>query len=786
MQHKTHVLYPIIVLFISFTASISFGAISEHILYVELEQTWDYGNASDPNLYYAFEFTTETDDTVDYIAVLAPGGKEIIITESEYCDDYGGWWKFEYDFHVDDPAELSDFGDGNYTMTVYYKDSSSEQTMIEYSGLVQPTQEPVPVFPAPGQQAVSPVQFQWEPCTDPAPNNIWFDVENAEGEEVIDTIDVTPGTTGTGVVDLATGSYTAVIGFENSQSYTNSDGIYVSRWKTSCIEWDFSVRSAQIIDIAPAEGDGHINLADFAVLADGWLDACGSPNNWCNGADFDTSGQVDISDLDEFIYHWLDDTTVSDHVFGIYIENGLDYESSDTPDDDTYDFDMGIMTDETVVSVAFTTPAGNTFTIPCQLIEESMQPDGFRAVGREYDDEDGMYEWRYEYEFYHPDPLDAYGDGAYIVTATCENGLTYQTTAWFGIPGTDDAIPQPTQQPVYTSFSDGDTVTSPVTFNWLLCTDPNAIWIWFDLESENEEDVEIDLPTSATGLDEPLDLNPGLWEAYLGFATYYVASNSDGIIVDVAKYTESDYDIGVLDNIADHVFEIDIENALDYESPDTSSDDTFDFELAIITDATVVSVEFITPAGNSFSIPYDDSVHELPQADGFLTLERLYEGPDRYEWNYEYEFFNQSSLADYGDGTYTIIVTYQNGLTDQTTFSFSIPGTSDPLPQPTQMPQLTTLTNGQVVSSPISVAWQPCTDLSAQLIYFEYEHTDFEIEDEFYLDVNQTGLDEPLVLSAGTYEIWHGFASNYIFANSDGITIDAAKYSESDYEIIVE
>jgi len=49
---------------------------------------------------------------------------------------------------------------------------------------------------------------------------------------------------------------------------------------------------------------GSIRFEDFAVLASQWLDDCDSANGFCNGADLDYSGGVDLIDLDLFWNHW--------------------------------------------------------------------------------------------------------------------------------------------------------------------------------------------------------------------------------------------------------------------------------------------------------------------------------------------------------------------------------------------------------------------------------------------------------------------------------------------------
>lgn len=286
--------------------------------------------------------------------------------------------------------------------------------------------------------------------------------------------------------------------------------------------------------------DGRVNLADLAALAEHWQTAdCG----FCSYLDLTGDRNINLYDLLAFCAHWLEEDHISNHVFEIELGIGYDYEDADDALDDEIDYEFEVATDETVVAVEFTTPAGNTFSIPFGGVFLEEQPDGSIEYGREYDNEDKVYYWFYEHELSNSDSLAAYGDGLYTVTVTYENGLTDQTTFRYGVPGTSNPIPQPTQVPRLIGISDGDAVISPVAFNWEPCTDANAEWIWF--EAEGDEYIEIDLAKTATGLEEPLSLAGGEWEICLDFETYYVSENADGITIDIGKYCESDYEITV-------------------------------------------------------------------------------------------------------------------------------------------------------------------------------------------------------------------------------------------------
>jgi hypothetical protein len=229
------------------------------------------------------------------------------------------------------------------------------------------------------------------------------------------------------------------------------------------------------------------------------------------------------------------------HVFDISLTYSWDYDSPDNSLDTEYVFYAESYTDNTINRIEFTTPAGNTFEIPNTPLTEYSIAGGTLEIGREYDDEKGQYYWYYSPRFTDPDSLSAYGDGLYSFTFYRTDGSRNHTTAWFGIPGSSNPIPQPTQIPVFTSFENGDTVTSPVTFRWQACTDPAASSVEFDLSHENGEEMGFQLLLNATTI-KPLNMTAGFWEdVELSFERNYRTQNSDGITIFASKYSESDY-----------------------------------------------------------------------------------------------------------------------------------------------------------------------------------------------------------------------------------------------------
>ena len=54
--------------------------------------------------------------------------------------------------------------------------------------------------------------------------------------------------------------------------------------------------------------DGHVDLADFAILSSQWgLGDCRPGNQWCDGWDWDFDGLVYLTELITFTSHWQDE-----------------------------------------------------------------------------------------------------------------------------------------------------------------------------------------------------------------------------------------------------------------------------------------------------------------------------------------------------------------------------------------------------------------------------------------------------------------------------------------------
>ena len=192
--------------------------------------------------------------------------------------------------------------------------------------------------------------------------------------------------------------------------------------------------------------------------------------------------------------------------------------------------------DAFVEDLEFTTPAGNVFTIP----KLPGQWSGGIWKSYEYDPEWGSARWLYRARSSNLNDLKAYGDGVYTIKVKNVINSDIQMTIWYVVPGTNDPIPQPTQEPVLTFPGRDKAAESPVTFTWEPCTDKNATEIRINVKQSNTGDYykEDSLNKEQTSWG-PLMLTDGSWEAELNFGQWTSTSYEDWVWVEVGKYSRS-------------------------------------------------------------------------------------------------------------------------------------------------------------------------------------------------------------------------------------------------------
>lgn len=330
------------------------------------------------------------------------------------------------------------------------------------------------------------------------------------------------------------------------------------RWHPSTESWADDQITSPCIDAGspgcvlgkePEPRGSRINMGAYG----GTLEASKSPEYWRNIADLTNDWVVDVEDLCVWMDHWLDSgicmpsdlnrdhavtlkdfrlladnwlrTNPSRYISEIAMETGIDYGDPDLADDTQYEFNVEIAADTSVQAIEFAPPAGGIYGMT----------------------ETSPGQWEYEANFSSIAGFEGFGDGEYVFTIALGHGFVSHTTVWFAIPGTGDPIPQPTQIPTYTSFSNGASLVSPVTLSWEACNAPDLYTVNVSVvDTTTWEDVlDEELPGDVTELGEPVPLELGQYEIDLSFDIEYATTNADGITMDLAKWCESDYWITV-------------------------------------------------------------------------------------------------------------------------------------------------------------------------------------------------------------------------------------------------
>jgi len=237
---------------------------------------------------------------------------------------------------------------------------------------------------------------------------------------------------------------------------------------------------------------------------------------------------------------------VADHVFFIDLNVTYLSEHGEPGEAMEHEFLIEIDTDDTVQRVEVLTPTGHTFEI--LPIEDHYDSDTGIWTDYAYDDEDQVWVWEYEHAVETVEALETlYGDGNYRITVIYADSGWDWTIVWFGVPGSQQFIPQPTQQPAFVCPQHRESVTSPVTFEWEPCTDPAVRVLWVSAENDADEEIECDGPLDKTSSEwGPVELSDGYWEGCLSFINGHHPVldpglvNADGIPYAVSRMRETE------------------------------------------------------------------------------------------------------------------------------------------------------------------------------------------------------------------------------------------------------
>jgi predicted outer membrane repeat protein len=297
----------------------------------------------------------------------------------------------------------------------------------------------------------------------------------------------------------------------------------------------------------PDNGDFHLSVGS-PCIEHGTNGVAGIPSVDYAGSRRISDGDEDGTAVVDMGAYELQGYTLVDHVSRGEIMQGMVYED---PRDAAaeYMFLAEFETDTTIGQIEFLTPAGNTYVISNRDHTASGNVETYCVRS------DGGYIWQYWARFKDADGLSSYGDGTYTITyvrsvvSIPENpapNTRRETQIAYSLPG-GGPIPQPVAKPNVTSPAYGDSVASPVTLTWDVCTDRNVNAVLVNVIDADAEQslVEDSLPGSATA-SSSYALPEGVCDVELSFAALYEAVDSAGVPFDLGKVAMVGHQFDVL------------------------------------------------------------------------------------------------------------------------------------------------------------------------------------------------------------------------------------------------
>ncbi|MCK4872947.1 MAG: hypothetical protein KAS72_09500 [Phycisphaerales bacterium] len=223
----------------------------------------------------------------------------------------------------------------------------------------------------------------------------------------------------------------------------------------------------------------------------------------------------------------------------------------------------------------------------------------------------------------------------------------------------------------------------------------------------------------------------------------------------------------LLNGQLDHVTDIEVVRGQFYDGP--GSDAEYIFMCSVELDAVGLlnGITLTTPNG---------TVVPITDMDQWAGDE---------EWDLEIESEDQADLANYGDGMYTLDFDFVTGPNGQIEVLFGLPGSGDPLPIPTQIPELTNpVDDATDVPLQTTFTWDVLSDANANTIVFmvEDETADSDVVNEMFDDTSTTTFGPVALTQDHEYEVELIFAYAVTDTTPDGGDILVATFVGMDTE----
>jgi hypothetical protein len=220
--------------------------------------------------------------------------------------------------------------------------------------------------------------------------------------------------------------------------------------------------------------------------------------------------------------------------------------------------------------------------------------------------------------------------------------------------------------------------------------------------------------------------------------------------------------------VSDHLFWGQILQSRVYDDPAYETP-LHVFQLELETDASVDSIEFLTPAGYWDLIPND----EATLSDEIETYHWTWKST--HVWEYWGYFVDSEAIGGFfGDGEYTVILHYADGTEEETVVWYGVPETNQAIGPPTQKPNITKPSYDGVTASPVAFEWDLVTDPNVWDIFLNVRDANDQYVVSDVYDANVAGSG-PYGLSEGKYNAELSFENYYAVTNPDGVPFDLLK-----------
>lgn len=251
---KKMILISLVITLMTLPAQGQKGKIAKHVYGIEISHGWDYRYPGE-DLIYECTFRVQSDASVALVEFLTPAGNTFQIPKLPKQWLPNGYTSYEYDgstahweYYASflDQSGLGDYGDGTYTITVFYEGSGQDQTTAWFGiprtdvYIPQATQEPILIFPLHNGTTTPRVTFEWESCEDSNAKLIVLYLENYQTGEVAQKW-FQPSKNRWRNVKLSSGSWEADLSWGQRYRRRNSDHILISVGKYSESDYKFTV-----------------------------------------------------------------------------------------------------------------------------------------------------------------------------------------------------------------------------------------------------------------------------------------------------------------------------------------------------------------------------------------------------------------------------------------------------------------------------------------------------------------------------------------------------------------